>query len=119
MASTATSVAGGGSNGRSAYENVQVVVRMRPLNEKEAKEKDVVIVKCEGKDKIVVNKEVKTDTTGIILGSQTLNKTKEWTLDRVFDEKSTQEDIYKTVVDPVVSEVLNGYSCTGKCLCLC
>lgn len=116
MATTATAATGVGSNGQSAYENVQVAVRMRPINGKETAEKDTIIVKCDKKNsKIVVNKEFKSDSTaGIILGNQTLNKTKEWTLDRVFDETTNQAEIFESLVKPVVDEVLKGYSCTGE-----
>jgi kinesin family protein 11 len=37
---------------------------------------------------------------------------KAYTFDGVYDEKTTQEGMYDSVVRPVVEEVLSGYNCT-------
>lgn len=37
---------------------------------------------------------------------------KTFTFDRVFDAKSTQEEVYADAVDPLVTEVLEGYNGT-------
>lgn len=38
--------------------------------------------------------------------------TKTFTFDRVFGPDSKQIDVYKVVVSPLISEVLQGYNCT-------
>ena len=35
-----------------------------------------------------------------------------YTFDRVFGERSSQQDIYKHVVEPLVEQVIHGYNCT-------
>lgn len=37
---------------------------------------------------------------------------KKFTFDRVFGPDSKQIDVYKTVVSPLIQEVLQGYNCT-------
>lgn len=38
--------------------------------------------------------------------------TKTFTFDKVFGPNSKQVDVYKAVVSPLISEVLQGYNCT-------
>lgn len=40
------------------------------------------------------------------------SQTKTFTFDRVFGPDSKQVEIYKTVVSPLIQEVLQGYNCT-------
>ena len=38
--------------------------------------------------------------------------TKTFTFDKVFTPDSTQIEVYKGVVEPIITEVLMGYNCT-------
>lgn len=40
------------------------------------------------------------------------SQTKTFTFDRVFGPDSKQVDVYKAVVSPLITEVLQGYNCT-------
>jgi kinesin family protein 11 len=91
------------SNGASSYENVQVVVRMRPMNSSERKASQPAAVTCVGSSQITLDMPVVTAA---------VPKRKEWAFDRVYDEQATQEHLFETAVAPVVDEVLRGYSCT-------
>ena len=41
-----------------------------------------------------------------------LKLTKQFTFDKVFNQYATQEEVYTSVVAPVVHEVLEGFNCT-------
>lgn len=40
------------------------------------------------------------------------SSTKTFTFDKVFGPKSSQIDVYRGVVSPIIEEVLMGYNCT-------
>ncbi|XP_065226392.1 kinesin-like protein KIF11 [Planococcus citri] len=80
--------------------NVQVFVRVRPINNAEKAARSYTVVGCNGSKEIVV-KERPTDRL-----------TKTFTFDKVFGPESKQVDVYKSVVHPLIDEVLAGYNCT-------
>ena len=81
--------------------NVQVVIRCRPQNKRERKKAEAIIVHTdEEKNEVTVQQR-----------RDKLAK-KRFTFDHVFGETSTQQDVYDTVVQPVVAEVLEGFNCT-------
>ena len=81
--------------------NVQVVIRCRPQNKRERKKAEAIIVHTdEANHEVTVNQR-----------RDKLAK-KRFTFDHVFGETSTQQDVYDTVVQPVVAEVLEGFNCT-------
>lgn len=75
----------------------------RPRDKKEIKEGSGVVVECQPQKKEVL---VKQDTS---YGNQT---TKTFIFDRVFGPDSKQIDVYRSVVVPILDEVLMGYNCT-------
>ena len=82
--------------------NVQVAVRCRPLNSEEKRENQSSIVTCES--------EAKTAT--ISYGQAGMKTTKSYHFDKVFGVYSRQEEVYESMVRPIVDEVLKGFNCT-------
>ena len=84
-------------------ENVRVVVRVRPMNEKE----------LEGRCQNIID----VDTLNNIITICNPNATREeplkvFSFDAVFDSKATQVDIYNETARPIIDKVLQGYNGT-------
>ena len=93
------------NNNNSSSESIKCVVRCRPLN---SKEKDLGI-KCisispDSKVVFVENKHDKNQP----------NKGK-YAMDKVFDENVSQEEIFKEVGEPILTNFIGGYNCTIFC----
>lgn len=82
--------------------NVQVAVRCRPLNSEEKRENQSSIVTCESEAK----------TVKISYGQAGMKTTKSYNFDKVFGVYSRQEEVYESMVRPIVDEVLEGFNCT-------
>lgn len=78
-------------------QNIQVFVRCRPLNSHE--KKSMVNVLPE-------KREVRVER------NSTIQETKNFQFDRVFAPDAQQTDVYKTVVRPLIDQVLLGFNCT-------
>jgi len=88
------------SNNKSTVDpsqNIQVFVRMRPLNKEREKRSNI---------------ECNSDRNEIRLGERGNLQAKQCLFDGVFDEKSSQIEVYKRVVSPLIQQVLDGYNCT-------
>ncbi|XP_045710524.1 kinesin-like protein KIF11 isoform X3 [Phyllostomus hastatus] len=83
--------------------NIQVVVRCRPFNLAERKACAHSVVECDH-----VRKEVSVRTGG--LADKSSRKT--YTFDMVFGASTKQIDVYRSVVCPILDEVIMGYNCT-------
>lgn len=83
--------------------NIQVVVRCRPFNLAERKANAHSVVECDS-----ARKEVSVRTAG--LTDKTSRKT--YTFDMVFGASTKQIDVYRSVVCPILDEVIMGYNCT-------
>ncbi|XP_066211760.1 kinesin-like protein KIF11 isoform X1 [Saccopteryx leptura] len=83
--------------------NIQVVVRCRPLNLTERKANAHSVVECDR-----VKKEVSVRTGG--LADKSSRKT--FTFDMVFGASTKQIEVYRSVVCPILDEVIMGYNCT-------
>ncbi|XP_055885664.1 kinesin-like protein KIF11-B [Biomphalaria glabrata] len=83
-------------------QNINVAVRCRPINSLEKKQGSCSVLSCDRVKKEVTVKE----RTGVHPFTKTYN------FDHVFPPDSEQIDVYKSVVMPVVEEVLAGYNCT-------
>ncbi|XP_015262120.1 PREDICTED: kinesin-like protein KIF11 [Gekko japonicus] len=83
--------------------NIQVVVRCRPFSMSERKGNSYSVVECEH-----ARKEVVVRTGGI--ADKTARKT--YTFDMVFGAQAKQIDVYRSVMCPILDEVLMGYNCT-------
>ncbi|XP_075213223.1 kinesin-like protein KIF11 [Lycorma delicatula] len=80
-------------------EHIQVFVRARPINDTEKQQKSFTIVNC------INGKEVK-----IADGEGKLEKS--LVFDKVFGPQCKQIEVYKAVMEHVISEVLSGFNCT-------
>ncbi|KAG8523562.1 Kinesin-like protein KIF11 [Galemys pyrenaicus] len=83
--------------------NIQVVVRCRPFNLAERKASALSVVECDH-----ARKEVSVRTGG--LNDKSSRKT--YTFDMVFGASTKQIDVYRSVVCPILDEVIMGYNCT-------
>ncbi|KAI8497740.1 Kinesin- protein 11 [Branchiostoma belcheri] len=93
----------GGSNGAPGESNIQVMVRVRPLNQTEKSKGSHSIVDVKN------NREVCVATKEPGFGG---HNTKKFSFDQAFNPNSKQVDVYKEVVMPLLDEVLEGYNCT-------
>ena len=76
-------------------QNIQVFVRSRPLNKAEKDKKAFSIVDIPSIKQIDVKEKPNT------------NLTKSYQFDRIFGPKSSQLDVYKSVVEPLIQQVWN------------
>jgi kinesin family protein 11 len=82
--------------------NVQVAVRCRPANEEERK----------GGQPLVISTNQDKRTVDVSYGSQSKKQSKTYSFDKVFGAYSTQEEVFESVVSPIVQECLAGFNCT-------
>ncbi|XP_047993902.1 kinesin-like protein Klp61F isoform X2 [Leguminivora glycinivorella] len=85
---------------RDKNQNIQVFVRLRPLNQRERDIKSLGVVE------VVNGREV------VVRQSQQTSLTKKFTFDRAFGPHTKQIEVYQQVVSPLIKEVLCGYNCT-------
>ncbi|XP_063538855.1 kinesin-like protein KLP2 [Cydia strobilella] len=85
---------------RDKNQNIQVFVRLRPLNQRERDIKSLGVVE------VVNGREV------VVRQSQQTTLTKKFTFDRAFAPNTKQIEVYQQVVSPLIKEVLCGYNCT-------
>lgn len=88
---------------KESNDNVRVVVRCRPLNEKEKNMKCPMAVKCD---------EVRGSVTVNQSESRSGDQPKVFTFDRVFGPESKQTDVYNDTARSIVESVLEGYNGT-------
>ncbi|CAK1594187.1 unnamed protein product [Parnassius mnemosyne] len=81
-------------------QNIQVFVRLRPLNQRERDIKSLGVVE------VVNGREI------LVRQSQQTSHTKKFTFDRAFGPHAKQVEVYQEVVSPLIEEVLAGYNCT-------
>lgn len=75
-------------------------LNFRPRNGAEKKASSPSVIECNPKKRQV---QVRADNS---------DKTKLFSFDKVFGPESTQIELYKAVVVPIIDEVLQGYNCT-------
>ncbi|XP_032590194.1 kinesin-like protein Klp61F isoform X2 [Drosophila grimshawi] len=85
---------------RKSNQNIQVYVRVRPLNSRERCIRSAEVVDVMPPREIVTRHTLESKLT------------KKFTFDRTFGPESRQCDVYSTVVAPLIEEVLSGYNCT-------
>lgn len=90
------------SKDKEKNQHIQVFVRSRPLNWQERRQNSFACVE--------VNQERKEITVRERPHEKAFHKT--YTFDKAFGPEAKQVDVYKTVVEPLLEEVLMGYNCT-------
>jgi len=94
-----------GKNGKGdKNQNIQVAVRCRPRNQQE--------LKVSSPNVVDVNMQSKEITVRQDMNYMDKGNNKSFAFDKVFGPKSKQIDVYKSMVCPVIDEVLQGYNCT-------
>ena len=86
----------------SSSSSVQVIIRLRPLNEREKKYGTLPVVTASTFDKSVT----------AIKGKGKTKSKQTFQFDNVFTSFSTQEDIFEATLQPIIRDVLNGYEST-------
>lgn len=89
-------------NSPSSTSSVQVVVRLRPLNEKEKKHGTLPVVSASTADKTVT----------LLKGTGSRQTKTSYKFDNVFTAFSTQEEVFDATLKPVIRDVLLGYEST-------
>lgn len=79
--------------------SVQVVVRLRPMNDKEQSEGTLPVVSSSTASKSVT----------VIKGKGSKQARSTFTFDNVFGSFSTQQEVFGATLRPVISDVLKGY----------
>ena len=82
--------------------SVQVVVRMRPLNDREKKGNTLPVVTASTEKKEVV----------VIKGAGNRQQRTTYNFDNVLGTLSSQEEVFQQTIAPVISDVLGGFECT-------
>lgn len=100
--SSATAAPSGAAEAGHKATNVQVAVRCRPMNAEERKNNAPTVVNCEPENK----------TIKVNYGPAGKKILKTFTFDRVFGTYSTQEEVFETMVRPIIEETLSGFNCT-------
>ncbi|ODQ83121.1 hypothetical protein BABINDRAFT_159575 [Babjeviella inositovora NRRL Y-12698] len=88
--------------------NINVVVRCRGRNDREANAKSPVVVSVPdttGSNEVTLNSSSDTSIIGAI-------SSKMYTVDQVYGPSADQELLFQGVADPLFREFLNGYNCT-------
>ncbi|XP_055841545.1 kinesin-like protein Klp61F [Episyrphus balteatus] len=95
-----TNVAANSTRISKPNQNIQVYVRVRPMNAREHGIRSAEVIEVHPPKEII---------TRHIADSKL---TKKFTFDRTFGPDSKQHEVYETVVGPLIEEVLSGYNCT-------
>ncbi|XP_076652186.1 kinesin-like protein Klp61F [Halictus rubicundus] len=85
---------------RDKSQNIQVFIRVRPINAVEQSSKSSIIVEVPNDKEVVVHEFPKDKST------------KKFIFDHAFGPNSKQIDVYNAVVSPLLEQVLAGYNCT-------
>ncbi|KAG8231241.1 hypothetical protein J437_LFUL005915 [Ladona fulva] len=81
-------------------QHIQVFVRVRPLSVQDKQKPYSNVIECPSSREVSVKEKASSLTS------------KTFSFDRVFNTQSKQIDVYRTVVNPLIEEVLAGYNCT-------
>lgn len=100
--------------------HVKVVVRVRPINDSEKRENSRNVVQVVDNHMLIFDPKEEDMSC---FGSQRMrnrninkraNKDLKFVFDHVFDENSTQLDIFENTTKGIVDGLMNGFNCTGN-----
>ena len=99
--------------------NMLVAVRARPLSKSELEDSNFNTISIPDKDKITITaptEYIPDDMSGIYLAGEQIKITKvkevSYNYDFVFDENTTQDEVYRCTTSNLVKQVVDGYSAT-------
>lgn len=99
--------------------NMLIAVRARPLSKSELEDSNYNTISVPDKDKIIVTvptEYIPDDMSGIYLAGEQIKITKiketSYKYDFVFDEKTTQDEVYRCTTSNLIKQVVEGYSAT-------
>ena len=99
--------------------NMLVAVRSRPLSKSELEDSNYNTISVPDKDKIVISvptEYIPDDMSGIYLAGDQIKITKlkevSYNYDFVFDEKTTQDEVYRCTTSNLIKQVVEGFSAT-------
>lgn len=108
------------SNGNSST-NMRVVVRVRPFSQKELEQNQRNIIAVTDPTTLIFDPEEDEDEFFFHGNKQShrditkrVNKKLLMDFDDVFNDVSTNIDVFETCMKPLILEVMNGFSCSGK-----
>ncbi|KAK1736021.1 kinesin family protein [Skeletonema marinoi] len=81
---------------------IQVVVRLRPMNEREQRHGTVPVISAKTKEKVVT----------VVKGKGRKQLKSSYSFDNVFTAFSSQEEVFEETVKPVIADVMRGYEST-------
>lgn len=101
-------------------QNIDWVVRVRPLSEREIQRNDDTIIQVISHEQIMMRPDVRANGQSAITGSQsTFNQTltaKSFTFNAVFDQTASQSEMMdKSGVARIIAMAIEGYSTTVFC----
>ncbi|GFR47811.1 hypothetical protein Agub_g9588 [Astrephomene gubernaculifera] len=82
--------------------NVQVLLRCRPMSDKEIAERTPQVISC--------NEVLREATLYQNVGGKQMSRT--FRFDKVFSSEASQEKLFKQAIVPIVQEVMEGFNCT-------
>ena len=99
--------------------NMLVAIRARPLSNSEIEDSNYNTISVPDKDKIIITvptEYVPDDSSGIYLAGEQIKITKikeaSYNYDFVFDEKTTQDEVYRCTTSNLIKQVVGGFSAT-------
>ena len=99
--------------------NMIVAVRARPLSKSELDDSNYNTISVPDKDKIIITmptEYIPDDMSKIYLGGEQIKITKikeiSYTYDFVFNEKTTQDEVYRCTTSNLVKQAIEGFSAT-------
>lgn len=90
------------NNSNSSSSTIQVVVRLRPMNEYETKHGTLPVITAKTQDA----------TVSVIKGRGRKQMKSSYSFDNVFTAFSTQEEVFDATVKPVILDVMRGFEST-------
>ena len=102
MSLSGTNNLSGSINSSNKGTNVQVAVRCRPITAEERKSGQPSVVVCDSENRLVK----------VAYGPTGKKITKSYVFDKVFGAYSRQEEVFNSIVKPIVDEALAGFNCT-------
>lgn len=90
------------SGDEKALNNIRVACRCRPINQQEKDSNEGLVVTCDPENNIIK----------VLYGPPGKKTQRSFHFDKVFGMYSKQQEVFDSLISPVVDEVLAGFNCT-------